>query len=164
MILRSPIRPPLAMLCGIAMATGIFAVRAQADVFDRRTIVTIDQPMQVTDTVLEPGTYVFKLANAVNSRNIVQIYNRDQNHLITMIMATPSYRVQKTGESRFTFWETPPGTARALRTWYYPGDNWGQEFRYPKEPKVIETAENIVYGSQRSTVLLPVAELTNSLE
>jgi hypothetical protein len=43
--------------------------------------------------------------------------------------------VRVTGNTVFTFWETPPGTARALKDWYWPGDNFGQEFPYPKNLK-----------------------------
>ncbi len=63
--------------------------------------------MQVTDTYLEPGQYVFKLLDSQSDRHIVQIYNADQTHLITTILAIPDYRVQVTGSSRFTMWETP---------------------------------------------------------
>jgi LPXTG-motif cell wall-anchored protein len=128
----------LAAVCALAIGAGLLAPhRAQADQWDKRTIITVDQPIQVTDTYLEPGTYVFKLANSSNDRHIVYIFNADENRLINTVMAIPNYRVQPTGNSRFTFWETPPGTARAVRDWFYPGDNFGQEFRYPKNPRQL---------------------------
>jgi hypothetical protein len=120
-------------LCALTLGAGLVAFRAQADEWDKKTIITVDQPIQVTDTYLDPGTYVFKLANSSSDRHIVQIFNADQSRIIDTIMAIPNYRLQPTGNSRFTFWETPPGTARAMRAWFYPGDNFGQEFLYPKE-------------------------------
>ena len=48
-------------------------------------------------------------------------------------MAIPNYRMEPTGHSQFTFYETPPGTARAMRAWFYPGDNFGQHFVYPQD-------------------------------
>jgi len=118
---------------GILGCAGVVAVHsARADQWDKRTILTVNEPIQVRDTLLEPGQYVFKLLNSQSNRNIVQIYNGDQTHLIDTIMAIPNYRIQPTGKSRFTFWETPPGSAKALRAWFYPGDNFGQEFTYPK--------------------------------
>jgi LPXTG-motif cell wall-anchored protein len=123
----------LAAAVGILGCTGIVAVHsARADQWDKKTILTVNEPIQVRDTLLEPGQYVFKLLDSQSDRHIVQIYNRDQNHLIDTIMAIPNYRIQPTGNSRFTFWETPPGSAKALRAWFYPGDNFGQEFTYPK--------------------------------
>jgi LPXTG-motif cell wall-anchored protein len=123
----------LAAAVGILGCAGVAAVHsARADQWDKRTILTVNEPIQVRDTLLEPGQYVFKLLDSQNDRHIVQIYNGDQTHLIDTIMAIPNYRIQPTGKSRFTFWETPPGSAKALRAWFYPGDNFGQEFTYPK--------------------------------
>jgi hypothetical protein len=56
--------------------------------------------------------------------------------LFTTILAIPNYRLQPTGKTVFTFWETPPGQPKALRAWFYPGDNFGQEFAYPKSAAV----------------------------
>jgi len=134
-----PIRSGMTIvtLGALALGVGLVAFRAQADEWDKKTILTVDQPIQVTDTYLDPGTYVFKLANSSSDRHIVYIFDADQKHLINTIMAIPNYRLQPTGDSRFTFWETPPGTARAMRAWFYPGDNFGQEFRYPKQLRQI---------------------------
>lgn len=119
-------------LCGLGLAAGLFTFRAQGDQWDKKTILTVDQPIQIMDTYLDPGTYVLKLANSSNDRHIVYIFNERQNHLINTVMAIPNYQLQQTGRSQFIFWETPPGTARAMRAWFYPGDNYGQEFPYPK--------------------------------
>src|SRR5579863_4365076 len=120
-----------------ALAIGLTAVRAQADQWDKKTVLTIDQPMQVRDTYLEPGSYVFKLLDSNSDRHIVQIFNADQSHLIDTVMAIPNYRLEPTGRSRFMMWETPQGSASALRAWFYPGDNFGQEFPYPKHLRQI---------------------------
>jgi hypothetical protein len=126
---------------GVALALGLAVVSAHADEWNKKTVLTIDQPMQVYDTYLEPGQYVFRLLDSQSDRHIVQIFNADQTHLITTILAIPDYRVQVTGKSRFTMWETPAGYVSALKSWYYPGDNFGQEFRYPKNLRQIEVAQ-----------------------
>jgi len=141
-------------VCGIALTAGIVTFRAQADEWDKKTILTVDQPIQVTNTYLEPGTYVFKLADSSSDRHIVQIFNRDQNHIIDTVMAIPNYRLQPTGKSQFMFWETPPGTARAMRAWFYPGDNFGQEFRYPKQLRQLA----VVVKPEAPPPLPPVAK------
>lgn len=129
--LRIPSRTALAVL-GIALATGVVTSPARADLYDKKTILTVNQTIQVTDTVLQPGQYVLKLLNSQTDRHIVQIFNRDQTHIINTVLAIPTERLQPVGHTEFTFWETPPGTYKALRRWYYPGDNYGQEFPYPK--------------------------------
>jgi hypothetical protein len=127
-------------ICGIAFAVGVFSIRARADQWDKKTTLTIDQPIQVQDTFLEPGKYVFRLLDSSSDRHVVQIFNGDQTHIISTILAIPNYQVQPTGRSQFMFYETPPGTARAMRAWFYPGDNFGQEFTYPKNLHTLEVA------------------------
>ena len=126
---------------GITLMLGYPVTHARADAWTKRTVMTINQPMQVTDNYLEPGTYVFKLLDSQNDRHIVQIFNANEKHLIATIMAVPDYRVQVTGKSVFRMWETPAGYAPALRAWFYPGDNFGQEFPYPKNLRQIAVAQ-----------------------
>jgi len=119
-----------AAACGVALAFTI-ATHAKGDAWDKQTVLTVNQPIQITDTYLDAGTYVLRLADIGSARHVVQIFDADQRHIINTVMAIPNYRLEPTGNSRFAFWETPPGSAQALRAWFYPGDNFGQEFRYP---------------------------------
>jgi hypothetical protein len=103
-----------------------------ADEWNKKTILTIGEPIQVPGATLQPGKYVMKLLDSQTDRHAVQIFNGDENHIIATILAIPNYRLQPTGKTEFSFWETPPGQPKALRAWFYPGDNFGQEFAYPK--------------------------------
>jgi LPXTG-motif cell wall-anchored protein len=109
------------------------APKASADEWNKKTIVTISEPMEVPGAKLEPGKYVFKLADSQSDRHIVMIQNEREDKTYATILAIPNYRVQPTGTSRFLFWETPAGQPKALRAWFYPGDNFGQEFMYKPE-------------------------------
>ncbi len=114
-------------LLGISFAPG-----ARADEWNKRTTLTVKETIQVPGKVLAPGEYVVKLLESASDRHIVQIFNADGTELQTTILAIPNYRLRPTGKTVFTFWEMPPGQPRALRAWFYPGDNFGQEFAYPK--------------------------------
>lgn len=138
----TPSRAALTFVCGLAFTAGIVSFHARADAWDKKTILTVNQTIQVRDTVLEPGQYVLKLYNSPSERHIVQIFNADQSHIIDTVMAIPKQRMEPTGDSQFTFWETPAGSARALRAWYYPGDTIGQEFPYPKHLKQLAVMES----------------------
>jgi hypothetical protein len=128
--------------CATLLVVGL-SPAARADMWNKKTILTINQPIQVPDKVLNPGQYVFKLADSQSDRHIVQIFNADESHIITTILAIPNYRLQPTGKSKFTFWETPAGEPQALRAWFYPGDNFGQEFRYkPAQYARITTTQS----------------------
>ncbi len=118
---------------GIALVGAAFMPAAHADAWDKMTIVTVNEPIIAGNKVLDPGTYVWKLYNSPSERHVVQIFDRDQRHLETTILAIPNYRLQPTGHTQFAFWETPAGVPKAVRAWFYPGDNFGQEFPYPKK-------------------------------
>ena len=118
---------------GVGLIGTSFVPKAHADAWDKKTVVTVNEPIIAGNKVLEPGTYVWKLLDSQSDRHVVQIYDRDQRHLEETIMAMPNYRLQPSGKSQFSFWETPAGVPKAVRAWFYPGDNFGQEFAYPKK-------------------------------
>jgi len=130
-------------ICGVAIAIALGAPSARADQWDKRTVLQVNQPIQVRNTLLEPGTYVLRLLNSSVDRHIVQIFNGDQTRIIGTVLAVPRYRLKPADKSEFTFWETPSGNANALRAWFYPGDMIGQEFPYPTHPAVLSASLNI---------------------
>jgi len=124
----------IALACGFGLAVSVLAWRAHATEWDKMTILTVSQPVQVTDRVLlQPGQYTLRLLNSESNRHVVQIFNGDRTHIINTVIAIPAYRLNPKGDSTFSFYETPPGYAKALHKWFYPGDNYGQEFAYPKQ-------------------------------
>jgi hypothetical protein len=118
---------------GVGLIGTSFVPKVHADGWDKKTIVTVNEPIIAGNKVLNPGTYVRKLLYSQSDRHIVQIFDRDQRHLEQTILAMPNYRLQPSGNSQFSFWETPAGVPKAVRAWFYPGDNFGQEFAYPKK-------------------------------
>jgi hypothetical protein len=114
--------------------------QAKADAWDQKTTFTFSGPVEIPGQVLSPGTYVFKLADSQSNRNIVQVFNKDQNHLYGTFLAIPDYRLQPTGKPVITFEERAAGAPPAVRAWFYPGDNYGHEFVYHKA-RAVETAQ-----------------------
>jgi hypothetical protein len=100
----------------------------------------------VSGTVLPPGEYVMKLAESQANRHVVHIFNDKEDEVKATILAIPNYRLQPTGDTKFSYWEAPAGQPRPLRAWFYPGDNFGQEFVYPKEmaKQIAQTATDPV--------------------
>jgi hypothetical protein len=119
--------------CAVGLGGFLFTPTAKADSWNKKTVVTINEPIIAGNMVLQPGTYVWKLLDSPSDRHIVQIFNADENHIYETVLAIPNYRLTPTDHSRFTFWETPDGVPKAVRAWFYPGDNFGQEFAYPKK-------------------------------
>jgi len=129
----------LVALCVLVVPT------ATADEWNRKTVITFSGPVEVPGVgaqTLPAGTYVFKIYNSLSDRHIVQIFNRDETHVFTTILAIPNYRLQPTDKTVITFRERPAGQPEALRAWFYPGRNWGEEFVYAK-PRAIELAKEV---------------------
>ena len=127
----------------ICLTLGAFALpcRVNADASDKKTIVTFSQPVEIPGVqVLPAGKYVFKLLDSSSNRKIVQIFNKDQTHVYATILAIPNFRLRTTDKTVITFGERAAGTPEAIRAWFYPGANWGQEFVYPKT-RAIELAK-----------------------
>jgi len=123
-------------MASVGMLGVALSPSARADEWNKKTVMTVSEPIQVPNKVLPAGTYVIKLLSSPSDRHIVQIFNADETQIQTTILAIPNYRIQPTGKTVFSFWETPPGQPKALRAWFYPGDNFGQEFAYPKSAAV----------------------------
>ena len=101
----------------------------KADQSNKKTEITIDQPIAVEETVLSPGSYVVKVLDLPGDRTIVQIFDGEENHLINTIFAIPAYRVTPVDDGTFEFYEARDGQPTALHTWFYPGDTNGFAFR-----------------------------------
>jgi len=123
----------ITLCCIAALGAGIAALNVNADAWNKKTIITITEPMQIPGATLTPGKYVFKLMDSSSNRHIVQVFTEDEKRVINTILAIPNLRLQPTGKSEFGFWEVPAGSTPALRSWFYPGDNSGHEFAYPKQ-------------------------------
>jgi LPXTG-motif cell wall-anchored protein len=139
-------------LCFLGLASLVAIPAARADEWNKKTILTVNEPIQVTRDLLQPGKYVFKLIDSQSDRHVVQIFNEDQSHLIDTILAIPNYRMRPEGR-QFAFYETPAGYAKAVRAWFYPGDNFGQEFTYPKNLALLTAA--VVSAAPSASAIQP---------
>lgn len=125
---RASLRFMAAALLGFALIPQL----ASADEWSKLTKLTFSESVQVPGKVLPAGTYTFRLLDSNSDRHIVQIYDENNQHLITTVLAVPNYRLEPKGRTVVKFDERPAGQPEALKAWFYPGDNFGQEFVYKK--------------------------------
>jgi hypothetical protein len=120
------------------MIGAVLTPSAKADDWNNKTVMTFSGPVEIPGVhltgygVLPAGTYVFKLLDSQSDRHIVQIFSQDMKTVYATILAIPNYRLKATDKTVITFSERPAGEPEALRAWFYPGKNWGDEFVYPK--------------------------------
>jgi hypothetical protein len=164
----------IALLTMLAVGAAWFAPTAKADEWNKQTVLTFNEPVEIPGQVLPAGTYIFKLVDSQSDRNIVQVFTEDQQHLLATIMAIPDYREEPADRTVVTFEERTSGSPEALHSWFYPGDTDGFEFVYSKSERqyaaqseqpahaaeVSETSQQI--APQQITTDLATAEQTES--
>jgi hypothetical protein len=121
-------------LLGATLAPG-----AHADEWNKKTVMTFSQPIEIPGQILPAGTYTFVLADSPADRHIVEIFNADGSQIIATVLAINNYRLKPTGDTVVKFAERSGDNPEALKAWFYPGDNFGQEFVYPKQ-RAVELA------------------------
>ena len=115
-------------IMAIAMLLTFSAVTAKADQFDKRTLLTFNQPVEVPGLVLEAGTYAFSRVG--DNPNVVRISSPDGAHVYATLLTVSDYRLDPAEATVITFEERPSGNPKAIKSWFYPGDNTGEEFIY----------------------------------
>jgi hypothetical protein len=115
--------------CAALLCAGL-SPSARADNWDRKTIVTFNEAVEIPGQVLPPGTYVFKLVNLRADRNLVQISNEDQTYNVATLETVSTYRWNPLDDAQFRFDERANDAPQALRTRFYPGDSRGVDFIY----------------------------------
>lgn len=149
----------------LSLMGAVLAPAVKADEWNKKTTLTFSAPVEIPGVhlkgwgVLPAGTYVFKLLDSQSDRHIVQIFNADETVIYATILAIPNYRLKATDKTVVTFRERPAGQPEALRAWFYPGNNSGQEFVYPKAQAVeLAKAENTVVLFTPAEIPVEVAE------
>jgi hypothetical protein len=147
-----------------------------ADTYNKKTKVTFSGPVQIPSphskagvVTLPPGTYVFKLQDSSSQRHIVTVTDVRETKVLSTILAIPDYRINATSKTVMYFSETKAGAPMPIKSWFYPGDNFGQRFVYPKvkaqeiaavvkQPVPSHVEENITVATKVNDV--PVAVQT----
>jgi len=108
-------------------------VTAQTLNTSERSFLTFSNNVEMPGVTLEAGTYVFKLADHNLSRNVIEVWDKDEKHMIGHWTFVQAERPRVTEETVVMFKETREGTTPAVQYWYFPGEKIGKEFIYPKD-------------------------------
>jgi hypothetical protein len=124
------------------MATGVVTVlialftlsvgAQQPDTRDR-TIMTFSGAVELPGLRLEPGKYVFRIADTAG-RNVIQVLPEDEMQVLGQWLFVPAERQEVTGDTVVTFreMEASASVTPAVQFWFYPGEKIGKEFIYPR--------------------------------
>jgi len=117
----------------------------------KKTLFVTNESVEVPGMVLDPGRYVLKLVEPGSERNVlqvfevVQLWTGDEGRLLSTLLTMPNYDRPTTDKTVFIFYERGAKQAKALRLWFSPGRNCGQEFVYPKA-QAVELAKAVGRG------------------
>jgi hypothetical protein len=138
----------------------IFVPNANAQsTFNRKTHVTFSGSVEIPGRVLPAGTYTFQL-NVLpgNQTSIVQILNEDGTRTIANLLTITDYRLTPTDKTVMTFSERAGDRPNALRAWFYPGENFGHEFAYPRK-----RAQQLAAANHENVPAIPDQTADNDL-
>jgi hypothetical protein len=107
-------------------------VTAQQINTNDKTLMTFTAAVEMPGVTLQPGTYVFRLADSP-SRNVVQVLDEGEKNMLGQWTFVQADRPRVTDETVVMFKETREGATPAVQFWYFPGEKIGKEFIYPKD-------------------------------
>jgi hypothetical protein len=134
---------------------------------DKAVYFTFSAPVALPQTTLPAGRYLFRLADSLVNRTIVQIYSADGSKLHAMLMTIPAQRPQVADDPEVRFLETAANQPPAIGTYWYGGEKTGWEFIYPRaqaralaqssKTNVLTTAQDVTGDQVRSAELVRVS-------
>ena len=121
--------------CGVMLS----AVAAAAvgdipwDPMHRQTALTFKRAVSLPGVTLEPGTYVFEVANPESGSNVVRVRAKEDYRQVYYSGFTNMVeRPENLGNRPVLLGEAEPGKALPILAWYPRGDRVGRQFIYPR--------------------------------
>jgi hypothetical protein len=122
-----------------ALLSMVVIAAAWGEEWDRTTAVKFSAPVEAPGMILPAGNYVFRLVEDESSRNLVEIFQGDDDEPIATLTTIPVSRAHATEGAALLFEQKPDGRPEAIRQWFYPGDTKGVEFVYAGPPSSTES-------------------------
>ena len=126
--------------CAALVLGMLTALPAAATPFDKRTLFSVSAPFALPGLTLPAGCYMFRLADDIRGRDVVQVLSADGATVYAMFFVLRTPRGEAADKAGILFMETASGLPIAVRSWWYPAESYGYEFVYPQRtaPSVVE--------------------------
>jgi hypothetical protein len=115
---------------------------AKADDWDKKTVVTFDQDVEIPGQVLPAGTYVFKLLRRSSNRSVVQVWSEGESQLLATLITIGDSCPNPSGDPYFVLDTsgTEEGFPPAIVSWFFAGSNDGRDFIYSgySESRIVD--------------------------
>jgi len=104
---------------------------AQGTPVQRTTNLNISEPTEISGTILQPGSYMLRVHDFKGGKVQVQVTDESDKTVFATVTAMRMRRNLDTNQQQAEQTELTYTTANghpALSTWFYPGDEWGEQF------------------------------------
>ena len=119
--------------CGVILGVGAaLAAEIPWDPMHRQAALTFHRAVSLPGVTLQPGTYVFEVANPDSGGNIVRVRGRDYRNVYFTGFTHRVDRPESLGDRPVLLGEITPGKAVPILAWYPHGDGTGRQFIYPR--------------------------------
>ncbi|HKB70461.1 MAG TPA: LPXTG cell wall anchor domain-containing protein [Thermoanaerobaculia bacterium] len=142
------------VLCSAAFLGSASLLLAQGTPVQRTTQLNISEPTEISGTILQPGVYMLRVHDFTNGKVQVQVTDENNKKVFATVTAMRLRRnldtnQQQAEQTEFTF--TTANGHPALSTWFYPGDEWGEEFTSGKATWIAEARAETTTQAQTET-------------
>jgi len=127
---------------------------AQGTPVQRQTKLTISEPTEVSGTILQPGSYLLKMHDFKGGKVQVQVMDENDKQVFATVTAMRMRRNLDTDKQQAEQTELTYTTANghpALATWFYPCDEWGEQFTSGKATWAAEAQVGTVTQTSAQT-------------
>lgn len=99
---------------------------------DYQTYFTFSGPVTLPGVTLPAGKYLFRLADPSTSRKVINVLTADGKKSVAMLTSIPNRMARAPKDPEVRFMEVSGNTPPPIKTWWYPGNDTGYEFIYPR--------------------------------
>src|SRR5215213_9371729 len=121
------------LVCSATILAAGMATVAQADEWNKLTLLTFSGPVDLPGITLPAGTYRFELADPSTGRRVIKVADKDNTKSYGIFLSMSNQRMEPADKPIVMFQEAPAGAPQAVKMWFYPGETYGYEFVYPHE-------------------------------
>jgi hypothetical protein len=117
----------IALLLGLPV-TGL----AAQENWLRDTRMTVQEPIQIPGAILEPGTYLIRMAQTTD-RHVVEFWTENREELVMTTFSVGEIMDNYADDVMLRFEERPAHEPVRLDVWFYPGYMTGLQFLYDED-------------------------------
>ena len=103
------------LLSAVALGSCVVSTRLEAQTTDERVFFTFSAPVELPGVGLPAGRYLFRLPDATNAHDVVQVLSADGKTVYGMFLTIPDERIDLAGRPEVRFMETRAGDPLPIR-------------------------------------------------